>query len=244
LHDILPDDPKEAASIRRRSLRFYYDPIVKTLYRRSYDGILLRCLSNSEAQEVLKEAHDDICRAHQPGPKLKDRLHRLGYYWTTMIADAIKYARRCKACKIYADFIHQSPELLHPTVASWPFEAWGIDVIEPISPSSTKGHQFILAITDYFSKWAEAIPLVKFKTFNVVNFIKHHVIHRFGVLRRIIHDNGPQFVSQVFYRFCDKYQIQNVASTAYNPAANGLAEAFNKIIIKLLKKFVSSNKRD
>ena len=68
LHDILPDDPKEAASIRRRSLHFYYDPIVKTLYRRSYDGILLRCLSNSEAQEVLKEAHDDIYEAHQPGP--------------------------------------------------------------------------------------------------------------------------------------------------------------------------------
>ena len=87
LHDILPDDPKEATSIRRRSLRFYYDPIVKTLYRRSYDGILLRCLSNSEAQEVLKEAHDDICAAHQPSSKLKDRLHRLGYYWPTMIAD-------------------------------------------------------------------------------------------------------------------------------------------------------------
>ena len=60
LHGILSDDPKEAASIRRRSLRFYYDPIVKTLYRRSYDGILLRCLSNSEAKEVLKEAHDGI----------------------------------------------------------------------------------------------------------------------------------------------------------------------------------------
>ena len=28
------------------------------------------------------------------------------------------------------------------------------------------------------------------------------------------------------------------------PAANGLAEAFNKIIIKLLKKFISSSKRD
>jgi len=49
LHDLLPDDPKEAASIRRRSLRFYYELIVKTLYRRSYDSILLRCLSNSEA---------------------------------------------------------------------------------------------------------------------------------------------------------------------------------------------------
>ena len=88
-----------------------------------------------------------------------------------MIADAIKYAQRCKACQIHADFIHQPPELLHPTVASWPFEAWGIDIMGPISPSSTKGRQFILAITDYFSKRAEVIPLIKVKTFNVINFI-------------------------------------------------------------------------
>ena len=53
-----------------------------------------------------------------------------------------------------------------------------------------------------------------------------------------------KFTSQVFYRFCDKYRIQNVASTAYNPAANDLAEAFNKTIIKLIKKFISSSKRD
>jgi len=92
LHGLLPDDPKEAASIRRRSLRFYYDPTLKTLYRRSYDGVLLRCLFNSEAQEVLKEAHDGICGAHQLGPRLKDRLHRLGYYWPILIADAIHYA--------------------------------------------------------------------------------------------------------------------------------------------------------
>jgi len=89
LHGLLPDDPKEAASVRRRSLRFYYDSTLKTLYRRSYDGVLLLCLSHSEAQEALKEAHDGICRAHQPGLKLKDRLHELGYYWPTMIADAI-----------------------------------------------------------------------------------------------------------------------------------------------------------
>jgi len=76
----------------------------------------------------------------------------------------------------------------------------------------------------------------------MVNFIKHHVVHRFGVPRQIIHDNGPQFASQVFYRFCDKYQIQNVTSTTYNPAANRLAEAFNKTNIKLLKKFISSSK--
>jgi len=35
-----------------------------------------------------------------------------------MIVDAVEYTRRCKACQIHADFIHQLPELLHPTVAS------------------------------------------------------------------------------------------------------------------------------
>ena len=74
LYDILPDDPKEAAAVKRKAPRFYYNAISRTLYRRSYDGILLRCLSRKEAQEALKEAHDGTCGAHQPGPKLWDRL--------------------------------------------------------------------------------------------------------------------------------------------------------------------------
>jgi len=37
---------------------------------------------------------------------------------------------------------------------------------------------------------------------------------------------------------------QPLMPTAYNRVANGLAEAFNKTIIKVLKKFVSSSKRD
>ena len=80
LHGLLPDDPKEAASIRRGSLRFYYDPTLKTLYRRSYDGILLRCLSNLEAQEVLKEAHDGICGVHQPVQNLRTDCTGLGIF--------------------------------------------------------------------------------------------------------------------------------------------------------------------
>ncbi|XP_020259947.1 uncharacterized protein LOC109836460 [Asparagus officinalis] len=45
LHDILPDDSKEAAAVKWKALRFYYDATSRTLYRKSYDGVLLRCLS-------------------------------------------------------------------------------------------------------------------------------------------------------------------------------------------------------
>jgi len=98
------------------------------------------------AQEVLKEALDGIRSAHHPGPKLKDQLYKLGYYWPTMMANAIQYAKWCKACQIHANFIHQPLEMLHPTIASWPFEAWGIDVIGYISSPSARGHRYILAI--------------------------------------------------------------------------------------------------
>lgn len=102
---------------------------------------------------------------------------------------------------------------------------------------------FTIAATNNFSKWAKAILLAKIKTSNVVNFLKNYIIYRFGIPRQIIHDNGPYFISHAFSQFYNKYKIKDVPSTAYNRSTNGLAEAFDKAIIKLLKKFVLSTKR-
>ncbi|KAL0411803.1 UNVERIFIED_CONTAM: hypothetical protein Slati_3770000 [Sesamum latifolium] len=57
------------------------------------------------------------------------------YYWSTMVKDCIDYAKRCQACQFHANLIHQPPEPLHPTVASWPFDAWGLDVVGPMTKS-------------------------------------------------------------------------------------------------------------
>src|SRR4051812_32790246 len=112
-----------------------------------------------------------------------------------------------------------------------------MDIMGPISTSSAKRRWFILAITNYFSEWAEAIPLREVKTSNIIQFVKHHVFYRFGIPRRIVHGNRPQFVSHSFQWFCTKFKIQSISSTAYYPPAKGLAEAFAKTIGKLFKKF-------
>jgi len=98
-----------------------------------------------------------------------------------MVPGAIAYAKRCHACQIHDDFVHQAPRHPHPTFSSWPFEMWGMDVIRPISRPSSRGHHFILGITDYFSKWAKVVPLKEVKTPNVIKFIKYHVLYYFGV---------------------------------------------------------------
>ncbi|XP_057811931.1 uncharacterized protein LOC131026177 [Salvia miltiorrhiza] len=120
-YDKLPNDPRRRVDIRRRATRFIF--FKGTLYRRSFDGVFLRCLSNEEAAKAMEEAHSGICGAHQSGPKLHFRIKRMGYYWPTMVKDCQDYAQRCQACQFHANLIHQPPEPLHLTVASWPFDA-------------------------------------------------------------------------------------------------------------------------
>ena len=241
-HGKLPSNPRHKTEIRRRASRFlYYNG---TLYRRSFLGLWLRCLDLEEAKQAMEEAHSGVCGAHQSGPKLHDRIKRMGYYWPTMVQDCIGYAKRCDACQFHANFIHQPPEPLHPTVASWPFEAWGLDVVGPITPKSSACHSYILAATDYFSKWAEAVPLREVKKENVVDFIRTHIIYRYGIPRYVITDNGKPFVNSLMTSLCEKFKFAQHKSSMYNAPANGLAEAFNKTLCNLLKKVVAKSKRD
>lgn len=126
-HGKLPENPHRRTDIRHRTPRFIY--YKDTLYRCSFKGLLLRYLRENEATQALEEAHSGIYRAHQSGPKLHFRIKRIGYYWPTMVKDCLKFAKKCQACQFYANFIHQPPKPLHPTVASWPFDAWGLDVV-------------------------------------------------------------------------------------------------------------------
>ncbi|KAM1692465.1 hypothetical protein ACFX2K_032071 [Malus domestica] len=156
-HGKLPDDHRHRSEIRRRAPHFLY--YKETLYRRSFEVVLLRCLGEEETNQAMEEAHSSVCRAHQYGPKLHFQLKRMGYYWPSMVKDCLEHAKRCQACQFHANFIHQPSEPLHPTAASWPFDAWGLDFVGSVAPKSYAGEGYILAATDYFSKWAEAIPL-------------------------------------------------------------------------------------
>ncbi|MGV8065593.1 hypothetical protein PJP13_29625, partial [Mycobacterium kansasii] len=88
------------------------------------------------------------------------------------------------------DIIHISPEDLHQSITSWPFAAWGLDVIGPINPLPSRGKRYILTATNYFSKWTKAITLRNVKEKDVVNFIRHAIIYRHGIPKRIVTDNG------------------------------------------------------
>ena len=103
------------------------------------------------------------------------------------------------------------------------------------------GYQYILASTDYFSKWAEAASYKEVKKETVATFIRTNIIYRYVVPRYIITDNGKQFDMSKLYAQLDFKQHH---SSAYHAPANGLVEAFNKILCNLLKKVANRSKKD
>ena len=71
--------------------------------------------------------------------------------------------------------------------------------------------------TDYFTKWVEAEPLANIRDAYAKKFIWRNIVTRFGVSRTLISDNGLQFDSKAFRRYCYELGIANKYSTPTYP---------------------------
>ncbi|XP_058203003.1 uncharacterized protein LOC131317473 [Rhododendron vialii] len=86
-------------------------------------------------------------------------------------------------------------------------------------------HTYILVATDYFTKWAEAVPL---KSVDQQEVIKEKIIHRFGLLEHLVADRGIIFMGEQVVNFATQQNIIVFNSTAYYAQGNGQAETSKK----------------
>ena len=180
--DTLPKDPKQAHKIRVQAARFTL--IGGHLYKRSFTGPYLRCLSHSEALYVLAELHERVCGNHSEGRSLVHRAHSQGYYWPTMKKDTAAYVKKCDKCQRHAPIPHVPSETLKPILGPWPFAQWGMDIVGPL-PAAPAQKKFLLVATDYFSKWVEAEAYASIKDKDVTKFVWKNIVCRFGILQTI-----------------------------------------------------------
>ena len=65
-----------------------------------------------------------------------------------------------------------------------------MDVIRPIIPKASNGHEYILVPIDYFTKWVETASYKSVTQAMVAQFLKHNIICHYGVSGELITDNG------------------------------------------------------
>ncbi|XP_031090852.1 uncharacterized protein LOC115995842 [Ipomoea triloba] len=92
----LPDDSSRAKKVKLRAPRFQL--VDDRLYKRSYGGPLLRCLTSDEAKVVMEEVHEGICSAHQGPRTLAQKIILMGYYWPSINLDCEHYLRQSVHC--------------------------------------------------------------------------------------------------------------------------------------------------
>ena len=126
--------------------------------------------------------------------------------------------------------------------SSWPLVAWGMDVIGPIETTASNGHRFNLVAIDYFTKWVEAASYKSVTNKVVANFVRNNFICRFRVPESIITDNGANLNSHLMRYIYEQFKITHKNSTAYCTQINGVVEAANKNITKILRKMIDNHR--
>jgi hypothetical protein len=58
------------------------------LFRKNYDGVLLRCLERQDVDNVPKYMHDELAGDNFSGDKTTQKVLRAGYYWPILFKDA------------------------------------------------------------------------------------------------------------------------------------------------------------
>jgi hypothetical protein len=95
-------------------------------------------------------------------------------------------------------------------------------------PTVPGGFNRVLVAIDKFTKWIEVKPVTCSKANRVLDFLDE-LVHRYGLLHRIITDLGSNFNNHQFWEYCENSGIDVRYVSVAHPRANGMVlEALKK----------------
>ncbi|CAH9143682.1 unnamed protein product [Cuscuta epithymum] len=230
---VLPAEEVEAKVTKMRAPS--YTILNEKLYKRSYNGTLLKCLRPDEAKVAMEEIHAGICSAHQGAHTMSRKVILQGFFWPTIVKDCAEFVKRCVVCQEFQKSPGRPATNYTPISTAIPFARWGIDLIGAL-PRGTGSVRWVIVAIDYFTKWIEAVPLASITEGQCRKFVMKHILCRFGVPQQIITDNGRQFGASGFNEFCESWGIKHSNASVAYPQANGQVENANRTIMDGLKK--------
>ena len=207
------------------------------------DGLLCLCAEKQKRilvppqaidlkAKLLSLAHDHEMAGHFGRNRTNFRLASR-YYWPNIRSDIKKYVRGCLECRVHKDTA-PTRQSLTPTLPNAPNELIGIDLIGPLpNPDGTK-YSYILVMTDYFTKWPEAVALPSKESDVVAEAIYNKWYLRYGLPQTIHTDQGNEFTNDLLKRLNSRSTVDHQFTTPYNPSSNGEVERFNRTLIESL----------
>ena len=227
------------ARLKRKSADFVL--INRILHRkvRSETGPKMAIVVPSKLRAmVLYNMHDSPTSAHQERKRTEKRIRRR-YYWNSLREDVVAYVDSCIACKTMKASTTKPKGLLKSLpIADTPLDRIAIDKVGGIQNSSN-GFHYIYVIVDYCSRFAYAEPARDATAESAFAIIRKY-IHRYGIPKEILSDNGSEFAG-VFAAGLPK-GVKFTHSTPRHPQTNGMVERLNRSLSQNMRTLISDPK--
>ncbi|KAJ8720901.1 hypothetical protein PYW08_006366 [Mythimna loreyi] len=196
---------------------------------------------SSMRDEILKEFHDSPTAGHQG---VERTLHRLKekYYFPGMRRYVTEYLKKCVDCLRYKPSNQKPVGLLQTPMLQQRGEVLAIDLFGPL-PTGDQGERWIFLIEDVATRWVELFPLVDATAEACSRVLLEEYFLRYGLPRRVISDNGTQFVSAVMQQCMHLMGVKQELIPLYHPEANP-AERKNRDLKVQLSMLVQTSHTD
>eukprot|EP00731_Ephydatia_muelleri_P024924 Em0017g7a len=116
-------------------------------------------------------------------------------------------------------------------------QLWQQLVVTAVDGIACRSNRYLLVVQDYFTKWAEAIPMVDQTAATITNALVK-LCSVFGLPEVIHSDQGRAFESMLMKNMLDTFCINKSRTTAYHPQCDGMVERFNRSLLQLLRAYV------
>lgn len=147
-------------------------------------------------------------------------------FWFDRMRKYVKeYIAACVDCCYNKSRGGKPEESLHyGSIEPFSFRQAHIDHLGPFVRTK-QGNQYVLAVSDAFTKFLVVKAVRNTKTAAVINVL-NELTGYFRLLKRIISDRGTAFTSQPLENYSDQNNIQHTKTAVRTPRANGQIELF------------------
>ena len=221
--------------VKERKKLFFDDRQV--LYRKGSRGDEQVVLPLKYREMIYRVLHTEMGHL---GSERVLQLAQQRVYWPLMSSDIEQFTRERCRCIVQR---RQQQLAVAPLVSiqtSTPMELVSIDFLA--LEESTTGCKYILLLVDHFTKYAQAYPTKNKSALTAAKCIWNDFLLRFGLVDRILHDQGKEFDNALFKeleRFCGMIRSR---TTSYHAQCNGQVERMNATLLGMLRTLVETDK--
>lgn len=222
---------------------------IRSFFFGDEDGILRRRAPTDGAEQVVipaslrapvLELEHDATLAGHPGESRMYASMRRYYYWVGMAADVVTHVRNCESCargRVRPLYKRSALRLFPATI---PFQDIATDLYGPL-PNTAAGHEYVMVITDRFSKLTRAVPMGRVKSIDCASVLLDYWIAAYGLPDRILSDGGPQFTAKFWSQVCNLLSVEPKITTMSRPQTDGQTERFNRTMGRILDHYVAEH---